>query len=628
MIGLSFLRSRFERVRGVRCAAAIGVIACLLTATSLLVGRATDDYYWSAVFLGSPGLPEIDNATLDTFSFGNGTPDEHARYLSRGLAPWWADPGWKISFWRPLASLSHLIDFTLWRDHTWLMHLHSMVLYGILAFATTRLYQRHISPAWVAGLAGLLFAVDSAHGLSASWLSNRNAILSTMFAVFVLLAHDRWRQRGGIRHGCLAGLMLVFGLLSGEGAVAVTGYLFAYACFMDEGSWKTRVVSLLPYAAIVLVWRFFYSLYGYGVTASSFYTDPITDPAGFAIAAIKFFPVLLYSQFAFPDPMYHTLLSPFWTGMYILFAACVVAFLAWQFWPLLRANRAARFYAAGMALCAIPYCSSVPQYRLLMLVGIGGMGLLGVFLGGVADRAPWFAEGPRSRRTLRTVAGALIILHLVVSPIMLPANAYSMHYVGKIVEVGNESLPLDAAISEDRLIIMNATGDIMYAMLPVLRSALGQPVPRSMWVLYSGNREMVVHRPSERALEITVADGWMEYPWSFLFCRLPESAMTVGETVETDGMRVTVLAINREGRPVHVRFEFDLPLEAESLRWYTWRDRAYRPFKLPEVGETVTIPAIPITTAIRQILEAELGEMIPGLSSAPGPHVDGSSPGD
>jgi hypothetical protein len=534
--------------------------------------------------------------------------------MSRGLVPWWADPGWKISFWRPLASLSHFVDFKLWRDHTWIMHLHSMALYGILAFATTRLYQRHIAPVWMAGLAGLLFAVDSAHGLPVSWLSNRNAILSAMFAVFVLLAHDRWRQRGGILHACLAGLMLVFGLFSGEGAIAVAGYLFAYACFLDTGTWKARIVSLTPYIAITVIWRFFYSLFGYGVTASSFYTDPITDPIGFVFAVAKFFPVLIYSQFAFPDPIYHILLSPLWMGIYFAFTACVVAFLAWLFWPLLRANRAARFYAAGMALCAIPYCSSVPQYRLLMLVGIGGMGLLGTFLGGIADGAPWFAEGHRSRLMLRTVAGAFIVLHLFVSPIMLPANAYSMHYVGKIVDIGNESLPQDAALPEDRLIIMNATGDIMYAMLPVLRSTLGQPLPRSMWVLYSGNREISVHRPSERVLELTVAEGWMEYPWSFFFCRLPESAMMVGQTVETDGMRVTVLGINREGRPVHIRCDFDQDLEEDSMRWYSWQDGSYTPFNIPEIGETTSIPAIPVTTAIKRILQAELGGLYPSRS--------------
>lgn len=596
----------------------IAVIACALTASSLLVGRVTDDYYWSAVFMGSPGLPEVDNATLDTFSFGKGTPEEHEKYLARGIVPWWADPEWKISFWRPISSLSHYVDFILWGSHTWIMHLHSMLLYGILAFATTRLYQRHITPAWIAGLAGLLFAVDSAHGLSVSWLSNRNAILSAMFAVFVLLAHDRWRQTGNSSRAILAGIMLALGLFSGEGTVAVTGYLFAYACFMDPAPWRARLLSLVPYAVIVVIWRILYSWLGYGVTASSFYTDPVADPVGFVFAVIKFFPVLLYSQFMFPDPIYHTLLPPLWTGLYIAFAAGIVVLLTWLFWPLLRANRAARFYAAGMALCAIPYCSSVPQYRLLMLVGIGGMGLLGAFLGGVSDRTTWFTDGSRKPVTLRFAAAFLIVLHLIVSPIMLPANAYSMHYVGKIVDVGNESLPHDEELTENRLIIVNATGDIMYAMLPLLRSARGEPIPLSMWVLYSGNRKIVVHRPSEDTLELSIPEGWMEYPWSFFFCRLPESAMEIGQVVETDGLRVTVLGVNYAGRPVHVRFEFDRPLESESFRWYSWRDRAYRPMALPAVGGTTTIPALPVTAAIQQILDAEIRAIL-GLEPARSP---------
>jgi hypothetical protein len=612
MTGLSFLKTRLTRLQGTRGAIAIGLVACALTASSLLVGRVTDDFYWSAVFSGSPGLPEVDNAMLDTFSFGKGTPEEHAKYLARGVVPWWSDPGWKISFWRPLASLSHYIDFTLWKNHTWLMHLHSMLLYGFLAFATTRLYQRHISPSWIAGLAGLLFAVDSAHGLSVSWLSNRNAILSALFAVLVLLAHDSWRQHGRLSRAFVAALMLVLGLFSGEGTVAVAGYLFAYACFIDRSPWRSRIVSLVPYAVIIVIWRILYSMLGYGVTASSFYTDPVADPVGFAFAVVKFFPVLLYSQFMFPDPIYHTLLPPLWTGFYIAFAAGVALLLAWLFWPLLRSSRAARFYAAGMALCAIPYCSSVPQYRLLMLVGIGGMGLLGVFLGGVAERASWFSAGHRSPATLRAAAAFLIVLHLVVSPIMLPANAYSMHYVGKIVDVGNESLPGDEELANDRLIILNATGDIMYAMLPMLRSAREETVPRSMWVLYSGNREIAMYRPSQNVLELSIPDGWMEYPWSFFFCRLPESTMNTGHVVETDGMRVTVLAVNSAGRPVHVRFEFDQPLESDSLRWYTWQDRAYRPMELPQIGGSKRIPALPITTAVRQILEAEIGSLLHG----------------
>jgi len=32
-------------------------------------------------------------------------------------------------------------------------------------------------------------------------------------------------------------------------------------------------------------------------------------------------------------------------------------------------------------------------------------------------------------------------------------------------------------------------------------------------------------------------------------------------------------------------------LEDPSLRWLVWRDRAYRPFAPPAVGQTVTIPA-------------------------------------
>ncbi|MCC6694528.1 MAG: hypothetical protein IT365_02755 [Candidatus Hydrogenedentes bacterium] len=603
---LSYLNLRLTRLSPRRAALLFALIACALTATSVGVGKATDDYYWSAVFRGVPGLPEVTNGILDTFSFGKGEPDEHSRYLARGIIPWWADAQWRIAFWRPLSSLSHYVDYRLWPDHTWLMHVHSMLLYAALAYATTRLYQRHLNPRWMAALAGLLFAVDSAHGLSVAWLSNRNAILSALFGVLVLLHHDRWRRDSSPLHGVLACASLLIGLLCGEGTVAIGGYLFAHACFIDKGAWSKRIAVLLPYLAVVVVWRAVYSSLGYGVTGTILYTDPLSDPSGFIQNAVLFFPILLYSHFACPDPIYTMLFPGSWFAVYVAVMLLVLAVLAWAFLPVLRQNPAARFYGAGMLLAAIPYCTSVPQYRLLTIVGIGGMGLLGAFLGFTYESAAADATPPTGARRRRMVAQILVFLHLIVSPMMLPVHSYSMKYVGDIVERGNDSIPSDTGITKDRVVILNATGDIVYAMIPLMRSALGQPFPQAFWVLYSGNRELFVSRPDAQTLEITNPLGWMEQPWSFLFCRLPHSAMRAGQVIQTEGLTVTVLSVTPDGRPDHVRFQFSRPLEDASFRWLTWRDGAYRPFTLPPVGGSVVIPELTIQSALEQLVASQV----------------------
>ncbi|MCC6487956.1 MAG: hypothetical protein IT364_10695 [Candidatus Hydrogenedentes bacterium] len=604
---LSYLSSRFARLSHRRAAFLFAFIACTLTATSVGVGKATDDYYWSAVFRGAPGLPEVTNGILDTFSFGKGEPDEHSRYLARGIIPWWTDAQWRIAFWRPLSSLSHYIDYRLWPDHTWMMHLHSMLLYAALAYATTRLYQRHLNPGWVAALAGLLYAVDSAHGLSVGWLSNRNALLSALFGVLVLLHHDRWRRDSSPLHGVLACASLLVGLLCGEGTVAIGGYLFAHACFIDKGAWSKRIAVLLPYLAIVIVWRALYSSLGYGVTGTILYTDPLSDPSGFIQNALLFLPILLYSHFAFPDPIYTMLFPGGLFAAYVAVTLMALAVLAWAFLPVLRANPAARFYGAGMLLAAIPYCSSVPQYRLLTIVGIGGMGLLAAFLGATFESAGADATQPKGARRRRLAAQVLIVLHLIVSPVMLPVHSYSMKYVGDIVERGNGTIPSDPGIKEDRVVILSATGDIVYAMIPLMRSALNQPFPRAFWVLYSGNRELSVARPDAHTLEITNPDGWMEQPWSFLFCRLPHSAMRAGQVIKTEGLTVAVLSVTPDGRPTRVRFQFDRPLEDASLRWLTWRDGAYVPFAVPSEGSETVIPELTVKSALEQAVASQAG---------------------
>ena len=92
------------------------------------------------------------------------------------------------------------------------------------------------------------------------------------------MAHDRWRRHGW-RPGALLGpAAFLAALLSKELGVAIGGYLFAYALFLDRGSWRQRLASLLPYAGIVVAWRALYQLFGYGVVGSGMYLDPMAEP--------------------------------------------------------------------------------------------------------------------------------------------------------------------------------------------------------------------------------------------------------------------------------------------------------------------------------------------------------------
>ena len=158
-------------LEGERLPLAAAAVAAFLTGSSLFGGLATEDYVFRA-------------ATRAPFSWSNvnlfGGPDVPGAVLAgkeAGVLPWLASESLRLSFWRPVSSLSHQLDYRLFGDTAWLMHLESVLLYALLAFLTARLYARLVEPRWVGGLAALLFALDDAHGHAVGWISNRNAVL-------------------------------------------------------------------------------------------------------------------------------------------------------------------------------------------------------------------------------------------------------------------------------------------------------------------------------------------------------------------------------------------------------------------------------------------------------------------
>jgi hypothetical protein len=163
------------------------LLGALLAFPSLFMGFAQDDHFFLVLFKGKPGLTELPMAELATFSFGTGEAAANQPLFDRGILPWWTVPSWQVSFWRPLASLGHWLDYQLFGETAWPMHLHSLLAYALCIAVALQLYRRFIAVPWIAGLAAFLFAVDACHGIPVGWISNRNAIYSTGFALLALL---------------------------------------------------------------------------------------------------------------------------------------------------------------------------------------------------------------------------------------------------------------------------------------------------------------------------------------------------------------------------------------------------------------------------------------------------------
>jgi hypothetical protein len=402
-----------------RARALFVALAVALAAPSLTAGLTADDWLQQLIARGQQArLPGLPSSRLDLFSFAGHAVGGNLASMDVGMFPWWADPACKLAFFRPLTSLTHLLDWTWWPDSPWAMHLHNLVWFALALWAVSRFYRRFSVDPFVAGLATLLYAVDDAHGPALGWIANRNAMVALAVALPSVIAHDRWRRDGWRPGRWLGPAVLGVGLFAGEAALATTAYLGAYALHLDRGRLRERLWALAPYVAVVIAWRAVYVALGYGTFGSGIYFDPGSDPRAFAAALPSRALHLLAGQLALPWSDFATLwpyVSARAVQKSLLVAATAVAAVAALLWPLVRRDATARFYATGALLALVPVCSTFPADRLLWFVGVGAMGVV----------ATWLAAWPRGL-VGRAGAVALVLVHVVLAPPLLALRSRSM----------------------------------------------------------------------------------------------------------------------------------------------------------------------------------------------------------
>ncbi len=276
------------------------LLAIALTLPSLVGGLAIDDHIQHVAAVGHPSVAGTPRAPWDLFSFMRGDPSEKHDILDRIGGAWMVPEDFQIAFLRPLSSLTHALDYRLWPDHAWLMHLQNVVWYGGLAYLVGLLYRSVLGPGPTAGLALLLYAVDDAHGVTVGWIANRNALVAATFGVLTILAYDRWRRQHWRPGAWLGPLCFAVALTGGESAIAVGAYLIAHAVCLARDDWRNRFANLAPYGVLVVVWRLLYSALGYGALGTDLYIDPGREPAVFLITIVERLPVLMLGQLGLP----------------------------------------------------------------------------------------------------------------------------------------------------------------------------------------------------------------------------------------------------------------------------------------------------------------------------------------
>jgi hypothetical protein len=563
-------------------------LALVLSSPSLFTGLCADDYIHELMMREHPGIAGFAFRPFDLFSFADGDPVRAHQLIDEGVFPWWTNPGVVLAFFRPITSATHYADHLWWPNLPVLMHVQSLLWLALLLGVVGAIYRRFMRSAWIAGLALLLYSVDDARATTAAWLANRNALVALTLALPALLAYDKWR-RASWRAGAFIGpLALAAGLFAGEAALTVVAYLVGYALFLDKGSPRARIWSLVPYAAVLLVWRAIYAHLGYGPVGSGIYFDPGRDPIGFLEAAAARLPVLLVGQFALPPAdlwdLYPLIFPPGrWAIM--LVAAVVIGCLGALVVPLWRRDPAIRFWTTGCLLSTLLMCTTFPHDRLLNGLGIGGMALAAEILANAIE-----GTFPYRRPWVTIAAASLAFVHLILAPLLSPYRARAMNDINRMFGRANESVPSDPSITTKSVVLVNPPLDPFGGYFLMYRVASGEPRPKHLRWLTTGVTDVRVERVDEQTLRIRPGAGFLSST-SQMMLRSLNHPMRLGERIALSGMTIEVSDLGPDGRPLEIVVRFAQKLEDPSLEWLKWGEHGYVPFQLPKVGESVVLPA-------------------------------------
>jgi hypothetical protein len=593
----------------------LALLGVLVSLPALGTGLLTDDYPQRAMLLGpsqmTEPLSEVGLAPEGSGRMGPVLSDlfvavQPGRNLEAlrdyGALPWWTHDGYRVAFWRPVASFTHWLDHRLFPDSLVLMHLHSVLWFAAVVLVIASLYHRCMMVGWIAGLAALMFVLDDSSYFPTMWLANRNLLMSLFFGGLTLLAHDRWRRGRSKAGAVLAPVCLLVSLLCAEAGVATFAYLFAHAVALDEGRRLRRVAALGPALAVLVLWRLLYNLQDYGASGGGFYFDPVREPLAFAVTVLRRGPFMLGGQWTtVPPDLYSFLPAGTKLTLWLVLGALTISVPA-LLWPLLRTSRTARFWWLGMYGSVLPFCATVPMSRSLPFVAVGAFGVIAECLAGWFRKDDWLPTTSWIRGTVRNVVVIFILGHIALA---LVTRVFAARVTSKLQSRVARTMAIglrERRLDQD-LVIVNAPNPTSFLYDPYAVAFAGKSLPRAVRVLAPGYGPVAVTRTGPRQVVIrSTADSLLDCErgrrMDFVFfyrylsdVRGPGHPLRVGDRITLPRMTVDVLDVDERGLPVEVACEFETKLEDRALRWLYWNwDREhYVTFGVPPVGATIQL---------------------------------------
>ncbi len=138
-------------------------------------------------------------------------------------------------YYRPLNTLTYMLDHYLWGLHPFWYHLENVLIHAIVVMLFYMLLVEVFGDGRFAFISALLFAVYPVNAEAVDFISARNALLCTAFSLACLL----FVAKGGLKWTLLSLLAYLLALLSKEPAAVLPFFLLSFA-LTSGGQWKDK----------------------------------------------------------------------------------------------------------------------------------------------------------------------------------------------------------------------------------------------------------------------------------------------------------------------------------------------------------------------------------------------------
>ncbi len=567
------------------------VIAAALSAAIMLptlwTGRQLDDYPQTLALRGDTSLAGPTGTLSGYFVFSDGDPQRNERLRNIGMYPWWMPNDWKLSFYRPVSVLTHMLDEALWGEAIWVMHLHSVLWYAAGMLMQGLLIRKIFGAHWAAGLAMLCLALNDQPAGAVCWIANRNSMICMTIGMGALLSHIRWRETGMSRYGWLAFVLLFVSLMAKESAAVVGAFMLSWAICFDQGSWFQRFRSLSAYLAMGLVWWVWYRHAGYGMTAG-LYADP-GDGLAYLEALLSRGPLYAVSAIGLFSGEFILLSDKDLRGGFVFYAWGICILCLALLWPMIRRDRVTQFWLLGTFAALVPACSAFPSDRVTLFICLGMTGVLVRSFQLLIERDEICPNESYWRGEMFVLNGIFLGLGLIGSPIAAQMRTESWFKYADSIRESAMKVEFSGPPPKS-VVFVNAPGAIFNWHFWTIRKLEGAPLPENSVMLMTGFRELYISRLDERTLEVNSSMGLLRHPTTRLF-RDEANDLHPGDRISVPDCEITVLNIaGQHDGPTRVRFRFSSPLSDKHRDWRIWQRGRYVPWTPPEIGDTVTIP--------------------------------------